>query len=140
MKLEQLKLLEQRRVSFDLRNPKSVDRLAKAIGERGFPEHFNFTMHLDHLRPIAAETVDVTFELTDKKVNDHLGYHVVTFLYEFDKKSEDKLNALLKKVEDEHGEDSDEYDTLSEELKNRELEVHAELGPEGYSKIHGKAS
>lgn len=113
----------------DLQNKKAIDRLAHDLSEQSFPKSFTVTVES------AGTKFPLTFELSEKKINDHKGYHVLTFVYELDSKSSKRVDDAIRKAEV----DDDFYDTLSQDLKVRTIEVHAEIG-KGIEKVFGHAS
>ncbi len=115
MRLDQI--VESVTTPYDLNNQKSVDSLAQAIAKQGFPKTFSFMWEYG-----VKDKVPVTLKLESKKMNDHPGYHVATFNYWFDTATEKRVEKLNR-----------------DDLNKSELDVHAELGSEGYEKVHGKA-
>lgn len=132
MKLSHIKMITESLISkkLDIGVLKShdvVDQISRDLHEKGFPASFKLS-----LRTHDRESIDLTFDLEDKKINDSKGFHAVSFVYELNHASSSKIHNMLHAAES----DDEKYDQLTSDFWFDELTVTAEFGKE-FEKVYG---
>ena len=94
------------------------DKIAQEVFRAGFPETFEI-----ELSGLGSETLKVTYEIDEKKINEGKSHHQVIFVYGLTVASSKQLRTTLKSIIDEEDDDND----LSYLTSINEIEVIGEF-------------